>query len=143
MKKVVLTTLVFLGTNAALAGFGGNWMGTGRISNNRGAAANCERVQIKIEHTSTMMNASSTFTCGGKTIPGPGGLMTIRNGEAFLSDGTKIGTVTDTLCELRIETADVVMTSSEKIEGNNMIFKVINLEKKTGIVTTYDGVVTR
>ncbi len=143
MKKTIGMIAILFAGSIAHAGFNGTWNGTGRVSNNKGGNTACEKVVLKIDHTATKMDIDSKFTCGGKTIQGPAGKLIVKGGEVFNAAGAKIGTVTETTCDLSLDSADSFMTSTERIVGTTMTFKTVHGDKKTGVTTTYEGTAQR
>ena len=123
----------------AHADFNGQWMGTGRVSNNKGMAVSCEHVVITIAQTASQMDIKSTFQCGTQMIAGPAGTLAIKGNEVFNGRGEKIGTVSADAVLLSSKNADGFMTSEEHLlPGNKMTFKTVKGDSQ-GLVTTFEG----
>ncbi len=143
MNKMILSAALVIFASVAQANFNGRFVGTGKVSTNKGMATNCESAVVVIKQSATVMDIDAKFTCGTKAVQGPAGVLTLKGNEVFNSAGAKIGTFSDTTVDLAFETADIFMTSNERMNGNTMTFKTVHGDKKTGIATTYEGTATR
>jgi len=143
MKNAIAMAAVLLAGTFAQANFTGNWVGTGRVSNNQGLNLACEKVTLDITQTATEMDVNTLFYCGGKTIQGPAGVLTVKGTSVFNAAGAPMGTLTDSNCNLSLSDASGFLSSAETITGNAMTFKTVRGDSKSGVTTTFEGTATR